>query len=94
MDLRVGTLEGDVLHSLGLGKFAGTLDGGFGDIDAERTACPRQARGLTGCLADPAPDVQDMFVGLHAACPAQHFIVQPYFGVVGNGARPVHGCQA
>ena len=91
MDLRVGMLEGDVLHPLGLGEFAGAFDGGFGDVDPERTACPRQARGLTGCLSEPASDVQHMLAGLDAPCPAQHLIVQPYFGVVGNGARPVHG---
>jgi hypothetical protein len=33
VDLRVGTLEGDVPQSLGLGEFAGTFDGGFGDVD-------------------------------------------------------------
>ncbi len=91
MDLRIGMLEGDVLHSLGLGEFAGTLDGGFGDVDPDRTACPRQPRGLTGCLPEPASDVQHMLAGLDTACPAQHLIVPPYFVVVGHRARPVHG---
>ena len=77
MDLRVGTLEGDVVHSLRPGELAGPLDGGFGDVDPERTACPCQARGLTGCLSEPASDVQDLLVGLYAACPAQYLIVQP-----------------
>ena len=94
MDLRVGMPEGGVLHSVVPGEFAGTLDGGFGDVDPERTTRPRQARGLTGCLSKPASDVQDMLLGLDAAGPAQHLIVQPYFGVVGNEARPVHGCPA
>jgi hypothetical protein len=76
------------------GEFAGTLDGGFGDVDPERTTRPRQARGLTGCLPEPAPDVQDMLAGLDAARPPQHLIVQPYFGVVANEARPLHGGPA
>ena len=94
VDLRVGALEGDVAYPLRLGELAGPLDGGFGDVDPERAAGPRQARGLAGGLPEPASDVQDLLAGLDATCPAQHLIVQPYFGVVANQARPVHGCPA
>jgi hypothetical protein len=94
VDLRVAVLEGDVGHSPRLGELAGPLDGGFGDVDPERTACPRQVRGLAGGLPEPASDVQDLLVGLDAAGSAQHLIVQPKFGVVSNEARLVHGCPA
>ena len=77
VDLRIGTLEGDVGHSLRPGELAGPLDGGFGDVDPERTASPRETCSLTGCLPEPASDVQDLLVGLNTACSAQHLIVQP-----------------
>ncbi len=86
MNLRVGALEGNVTHSLRLGELAGPLDGGRGDVDPERAACPGHACGLTGRLPAPASDVQDMIVGLDAPSPAQYLMVQPQFGVVVNGA--------
>ena len=76
VDLRVGALEGNVVHSPRLGELSGPLDGGFGDVDPKRTARPRQARGLAGCLSEPASYVQDLLVGLDAARPPQHLIMK------------------
>ena len=75
VDLRVGALEGDVAYLLRPGEFAGALDSRRRDVDAERTACPGHARGLTGALPAPASNVQDVLAGLDAICPAQYRIV-------------------
>ena len=62
VELGVGVLEGDVAEPLGLGKLAGTLDGGCGDVDPERTACLSCARGLSGRLPGATSDVEDVVV--------------------------------
>ena len=69
VDLCVGVLEGDVAEPLGLGQLAGTLDGGRGDVDPERTACLGRARGLPGRLPGPTSDVEDVVVELDASRP-------------------------
>jgi len=68
--LGVGVLEGDVAQRLGPGELAGTLDGGCGDVDPERTARPGRAGGLPGRLPGPTSDVEDVVVELDATGPA------------------------
>jgi hypothetical protein len=85
--LRVGMLEGDVAEPLGLGEHAGTLDGGCGDVDPERTACLGCARGLSGRLPGPASNVEDVVVELNATGPAQYFVVSSQLGVVAARAE-------
>ena len=86
VDLCVGVLEDDVAEPLGLGQLAGTLDGGCGDVDPERTACLSCARGLSGRLPGPTSDVEDVVVELDATGLAQYLVVPPQFGVVAAGA--------
>jgi hypothetical protein len=89
VDLCVGVLESDVAEPVGPGELAGTLDGGRGDVDPERTACLGSARGLSGRLPGPTSDVKDVVVELDATGPAQYLVVPPQFGVVAAGA----GCE-
>ena len=86
VDLCVGVLEDDVAEPLGLGQLAGTLDGGCGDVDPERTACLSCARCLSGRLPGPTSDVEDVVVELDATGLAQYLVVPPQFGVVAAGA--------
>ena len=88
MNLRVSTLEGDVMHPPR--EPASPRDSGRGDVDPERTARPRHARGLTGRLPEPASDVQDTLVRLDITSPAQHLIVSPQFVVILDRAGPIH----
>jgi hypothetical protein len=94
VELRVGALEGDVVKSLRAGEFAGTLDGGCGDVHPERTTRLGAARGITGRLPGPTSDVEDVVMRADAACPAQYCGVQLQFGVVVAGAGPVFACGA
>jgi hypothetical protein len=94
VDLRVGALERDVAKPLRPGEFAGTFDGGRGDVDPERAACLGDARGITGRLPGPTSDVEDVVVRPDATGPAQCFGVQPQFGVVAVGAGPGFACGA
>jgi hypothetical protein len=94
VELRVGALEGDVVKSIRTGEFAGTLDGGCGDVHPERTTRLGHARGITGRLAGPTSDVENLVVRPDATGPAQYCGVQPQFGVVVAGAGPVFACGA
>ena len=82
VDLRVGSLEGDVAQLLSPGEFAGALDRGRGDVDPERTARLGRARGLPGRLPGPAADVEDVVAELDAAGPAQDIVMPPQLSVI------------
>jgi hypothetical protein len=92
VDLRVGSLEGDVAQLPCPGEFTGALDRGRGDVDPERTARLGRARGLPGRLPCPAADVEDVVAELDAAGPAQDLVMPPQLSVVPAGAGRMFAC--
>ena len=85
MNLSIGALKGDVVCPLHPGELAGPLNGRRRDVDPERTACPGDSRGFTGCPPAPASDIQHMLAALDTQRPTKYLVVQPQFGVVIDG---------